>query len=107
MKSPLTTAALILQELSRRNGYGTDLIARISERTGIELHQGAVYPALLMLRSEGWIQLIATEGTSRGGKKRIIYGITKSGMRVAEWQLRVIKAAISSSSVPNHGQPAQ
>jgi len=87
-----TLAILILQTLHAMgplHGYG--LARRIEQVAGgtSRISQGAIYPALIRLEQEGWID---TEwGISETNRKVKIYELTKAGRKrlrteVASWE---------------------
>jgi transcriptional regulator len=75
-----TLALMILQTLRTlgpQHGYG--IARRIEQVSGdaITLNQGTLYPALVRLEQEGWIQ--ARWGVSDNNRKAKFYALTKRG----------------------------
>jgi len=78
-----------LDTMGKMHGYG--LARRIEQVSGdaLQLSQGSVYPALIRLQQEGWIQ---TEwGISETNRKVRFYALTKAGRKqlrveVANWE---------------------
>jgi transcriptional regulator len=72
-----------LETMGRRHGYA--LARRIEQVSGntLLLSQGSVYPALIRLQQEGWID--ADRGISETNRKVKFYSLTKAGRK----QLRV------------------
>lgn len=78
---PGTLDLLILKAVSlgRLHGYG--VLLRIEQVTGgaLQVHQGALYPALYRLEHQG---LIASEwGTSENNRRAKYYRLTAAGRR--------------------------
>ena len=72
--------------LDRGDRYGYDISEALARR--IELADGAVYPLLRKLRSDGYVTTYLSEES--GGPPRKYYSITKSGRELyrrerAEW----------------------
>jgi PadR family transcriptional regulator PadR len=84
MDAPFTAKAALLQVLIGGDGFGLDLIERVKTRSGVELGQGSVYPALRALEKDGLVKSYEGETTpERGGRPRIYYKITAQGRRAA------------------------
>ena len=66
-----------LQALGPLHGYG--IARRLEQLTGeaISLNQGTIYPALVRLQQQGWIQ--ADWGTSENGRRAKYYAVTPLG----------------------------
>jgi transcriptional regulator len=68
-----------LEALGPQHGYG---IARRIEQISkdvLQLNQGTLYPALLRMEQEGWIE--SEWGASEKNRKAKFYSITKSGRK--------------------------
>ncbi len=87
-----TLDLLVLKSLDTMGPLHGYAIARRIERVAggsLRLSQGAVYPALIRLEQEGWID---TEwGTSETNRKVKFYSLTRSGrkqlaVKVADWE---------------------
>jgi PadR family transcriptional regulator, regulatory protein PadR len=66
-----------LQTLGPLHGYGiAQRIGQISENV-LELNQGTLYPALLRLEQNGWIN--SEWGTSDNNRRARYYSLTKAG----------------------------
>jgi PadR family transcriptional regulator len=97
---PGTLDLLILKAVSlgRLHGYG--VLLRIEQISGgaLQIHQGALYPALYRLEHQG---LLASEwGTSENNRKAKYYRLTAAGRRrlgeeVAGWER--LASAIASA----------
>lgn len=86
MNTPISTQAALLQALIRAPGYGLDLIDRVKTLTKgeLELHQGAVYPALRAMEADGLLASYEADPTpERGGRPRRYYKLTAEGARAA------------------------
>ena len=78
-----------LETMGTMHGYG--LARRIEQVSGraLQLSQGSVYPALIRLQQEGWIQ--TDWGISETNRKVRFYSLTKAGRKqlrveVANWE---------------------
>lgn len=78
-----------LETMSPMHGYA--LARRIEQVAGDSLHlsQGSVYPALIRLEQEGWIE--TDWGISETNRKVKFYSLTRSGRKqvaveVANWE---------------------
>jgi PadR family transcriptional regulator, regulatory protein PadR len=78
-----------LETMGRLHGYA--IARRIEQVAGdsLQLSQGSVYPALIRLQQEGWIQ--AEWGISETNRKVRFYSLTKIGRKqvlveVANWE---------------------
>lgn len=93
MDVPVTAKTALLQALVSGDGYGLELIHRVSERTEgrIKLHQGSVYPALRSLEREGLLESYEGETTAeREGRPRRYYRITAEGLRAAREERKAV-----------------
>ncbi len=87
-----TLALMVLRTLETigpQHGYG--LARRIEQTSGelLQLNYGTLYPALLKLEQEGFIQ--SRWGVSDNNRRAKFYELTKSGQRqvkkaAAEWE---------------------
>lgn len=68
-----------LQTMGRLHGYG--LARRIEQmaRGVLSLNQGTIYPALLRLEQQGWIN--SSWGTSDNNRRAKFYEITRAGQK--------------------------
>ena len=68
-----------LQTMGPQHGYG--LARRIEQISGdqLELNYGTIYPALLKLEQEGYIE--SRWGSSENNRRAKFYGLTKAGER--------------------------
>lgn len=71
--------------------HGYNIARRIEQAAGgaMRLSQGAIYPALIRLEQQGWIQ--AEWGISETNRKVKIYELTRTGRRqlreqIASWE---------------------
>lgn len=81
--TPISTRAALIQALANESGYGLEIIERVVKATGMRLHQGSVYPALVSLEEDGYIRRSrAREASGRA----CCYEITRKGSRLAEEQ---------------------
>jgi transcriptional regulator len=78
-----------LETMGKLHGYA--IARRIEQVAGdsLQLSQGSVYPALIRLQQEGWIQ--AEWGISETNRKVRFYSLTKTGRKqvlveVANWE---------------------
>lgn len=71
-----TTKYFILNELSRREMHGYEMIARIEKITGKRPSAGQIYPALRQMQSLGYL---AVKTRTTGRKKVKYYKLTVSG----------------------------
>lgn len=82
----VTAKTALLQALVQGEGYGLELIKRVTARTmgAIALHQGSIYPALRELEREGLVTSRESEPLpERGGRPRIYYKLTGLGAKQA------------------------
>lgn len=77
-----SSKTLILQLLSERSRHGYDLTSQIKKLSNgaIEVSEGAIYPALHSLESDGFIKSEWKNGD--GKRKRKVYKITPSGKKL-------------------------
>jgi transcriptional regulator len=68
-----------LETMGEMNGYR--IARRIEQVSGdtLKLSQGAIYPALIRLKQEGWIR--ANWGLSETNRKVKFYSLTKAGTK--------------------------
>ena len=80
-----------LQTMGAMNGYR--IARRIEQVSGdtLKLSQGAIYPALIRLEQEGWIQ--ADWGMSETNRKVKFYSLTKAGAKQLQAEVRKWEAA--------------
>ena len=90
-----------LDVMGAMHGYGiAQRIRQISEDV-LQLNQGTLYPALLRLEQQGWIQ--SKWGVSENNRRARYYSVTRSGRRQlaeerASWDR--VSGAISAFSKP-------
>lgn len=87
----------LLLALARGEGFGLQLICRVSDLTSgvIELKQGSVYPALLALEKEGLVtswDMHPEPGF--GGRPRVVYRLTKAGRDRAKRERETLQKLI-------------
>jgi PadR family transcriptional regulator PadR len=100
------TKATLLQVLIEGEGYGLQLIARVSERTNgtMRLLEGRVYPALRELEAEGLVTSYeAGPLPERGGRPRRYYKLTAEGKRAAKTQAKAIRRLLTPATSPFGG----
>ena len=75
-----------LETMGEMNGYR--IARRIEQVSGdaLKLSQGAIYPALIRLEQEGWIQ--AEWGMSETNRKVKFYSLTKAGTKQLEAEVQ-------------------
>ena len=68
-----------LEQMGSLHGYG--IARRIEQMSGgrLQLNQGTIYPALLLLEQRGWIK--ATWGVSENNRRARFYTITRAGRK--------------------------
>ncbi len=78
-----------LQAMGRMHGYA--LARRIEQVSGdtLQLSQGSIYPALIRLQQDGWIE--TDWGVSETNRKVKFYSLTEAGRRqvaveIANWE---------------------
>jgi PadR family transcriptional regulator, regulatory protein PadR len=78
-----------LETMGRMHGYA--LARRIEQMSGesLQLSQGSIYPALIRLQQEGWID--TTWGVSETNRKVKFYSLTEPGRKqvaveIANWE---------------------
>jgi transcriptional regulator len=78
-----------LETMGRLHGYA--LARRIEQVSGqsLQLSQGSIYPALIRLQQEGWVN--TTWGVSETNRKVKFYSLTQSGrnqvaVEIANWE---------------------
>jgi transcriptional regulator len=76
---PGTLDLLVLKAVSlgAEHGYGVLLRIQRASRGALAVEQGALYPALFRLESQGMLQ--AEWGTSENNRKAKFYTLTRSG----------------------------
>lgn len=87
-----TLDLLILRTLETMGSmHGYALARRIEQMSGesLQLSQGSIYPALIRLQQEGWID--STWGVSETNRKVKFYSLTESGRKqvpveIANWE---------------------
>ncbi|MEM9208633.1 MAG: PadR family transcriptional regulator [Pseudomonadota bacterium] len=96
---------LLLQQLSRREMYGYELVRSIREATGqaISLGEGVIYPVLHGLEKSGALRAKRKE---IGGRTRVYYAVTAKGRKrlaglQGEWA-RVSAGIAAAMGVPGH-----
>jgi PadR family transcriptional regulator PadR len=74
---------LLLTVLERGPAHGYEIIASLRERSegAFDLPEGTVYPALHRLESAGYL---ASDWTTRGGRRRRTYELTADGTAALE-----------------------
>jgi len=67
------------------NAYGTTIIREVKERTGKELTFGSLWVSLDSLYKKGLVnKRLADDTPSRGGRKKIYYTLTISGIKALQ-----------------------
>ncbi|MBA3374964.1 MAG: helix-turn-helix transcriptional regulator [Actinobacteria bacterium] len=91
---------LLLSALEDEPAHGYELVQTLRERSegAFDLAEGTVYPSLYRLERRG---LIASRWETVAGRRRRVYGLTKSGRRGleegrSEWNLfvRAVEAVV-------------
>lgn len=76
------------------NAYGTIIIRKVKERTGKELTFGSLWISLDSLFKKGLInKRLADDPPSRGGRKKIYYTLTLSGVKALQ-EVREIQTSL-------------
>lgn len=61
--------------------YGISIREQVAKDTGIEWLSGAIYAPLSRLRKNGYVTTVEAQGSAElGGRPRIYYRLSKSGM---------------------------
>jgi len=102
---PGTLDLLVLKSISLGKLHGYGVLLRIEQITGgaLQIHQGALYPALYRLEHQG---LIASEwGVSDNNRKAKYYRLTAAGRRslgkeTAGWKRSADAIAMALAAVP-------
>ena len=68
-----------LETMGAMHGYGIAQRIQQVSRDVLQLNQGTLYPALLRLEQQGWIQ--AEWGTSENNRRARFYSITRAGKK--------------------------
>lgn len=86
---------VLLGIIDQQPGHGYAVITALRERTdgGLDLTEGAVYPALHRLEDLG---LLTSDWESAGGRRRRIYRTTAAGQRALRAELRDWRALVSA-----------
>jgi PadR family transcriptional regulator, regulatory protein PadR len=95
MPSALTPQAALLRVLITGEGFGLDLMRRVSEWTNgkILLDDQSFYPAMRTLENNGLVESYMSEPVGqRGGQPRRYYKLTADGQRAA---LEVLTASLT------------
>jgi PadR family transcriptional regulator PadR len=76
-----TLDVLVLKTLSwgPRHGYAVARWLEDTTRSGLQIEEGSLYPALYRMEQRGWIE--AEWGTSELGRKAKFYKLTAPGRR--------------------------
>lgn len=100
---------LVLQLLDRRPMHGYDLVHALREASGMKLDfgEGCIYPVLHRLEEQ---KLLAAKRELVGGRKRIIYRVTKQGQKrlaesVVTWK-NIVAAVSTVLQGSEYGKPA-
>lgn len=113
MKNPLLKGSLntLILKLLADNGqmYGYEIIRRIRESSlgEMEITEGALYPALHKLETEG---LLNTERRQVSGRTRKYYSLSAKGRRASQDSLQQLRQFITSlenvlnPQKPQHGR---
>jgi PadR family transcriptional regulator PadR len=95
---------LILQLLDRKPMHGYDLVQTIREASGLRLDfgEGCIYPILHRLEDQA---LLTSERKTVGGRNRIVYRVTKQGLkRLAESRTAWNEIVAAVSTVMQEGR---
>ncbi len=95
---------LILQLLDRQPMHGYDLVQMIRQASGLRLDfgEGCIYPILHRLEEQ---KLLSSERKTVGGRNRIIYRVTKQGLkRLAETRTAWAEVVAAVSVVLQGGE---
>ena len=102
---PGTLDLLILKAVSLGKLHGYGVLLRIEQISGgaLEIHQGALYPALYRLEHQGLIE--SEWGTSENNRRAKFYRLTAAGRRqlgeeAAGWERLVAAMAAALSATP-------
>ncbi|WP_373692110.1 PadR family transcriptional regulator [Corallococcus sp. AS-1-6] len=93
----LSASAAILAELMHGDGYGLDLMERVTQRSKgqVTLTSGNTYPALRQLEADGLVTSREGDASSdRGGRPRVYYRLTAEGRRAATTQQQGLLALL-------------
>lgn len=96
----ISARAAIMQALVSGSGFGLELIGRVRAASGgvIVLCQGAAYPALRDLESEGLVR--SFKGEPRQGRPRVHYELTAKGRKAALETRAVVLGLFKSEAEP-------
>lgn len=87
----------LLLALARGEGFGLQLICRVSDLTRgvITLKQGSIYPALLALEKDGFVtSWEEPREPGFGGRPRLVYKLTAKGKKQVAKERKAIRALI-------------
>lgn len=86
---------VLLGIIDQQPGHGYAVITTLRERTdgGLDLTEGAVYPALHRLEDLG---MLTSDWETTGGRRRRIYRTTTAGRRALQAELRDWRALVSA-----------
>lgn len=100
MREIMILALLKVGDESRM--YGMGLIAQMREITGEAISKGAMYEALYRLERKGWVFTTKEERSSpmRGGRAKILYGVTKEGLEQYRRQRESLRRVLSLDKTP-------
>lgn len=81
---------VILASLREREHYGFELVQTLTKKAAIDVPEGTIYPLLLRLAKDGFIQSELREG--EGGAPRKYYTLSPQGRKIldamiARWRL--------------------
>lgn len=93
----------ILQVIQRKETYGYEISVELQQFGFIDISEGTIYPLLLRLEKNGWIQAIYRESTI--GPKRKYFSITNLGTQelqsfLQHWE--ELKHAVDTLTGGNH-----
>lgn len=110
MDSPINSRTALLQILLSGPGYGTELGARVKERSlgTMVLLQGSLYPMLRAFEAEGFVKSKKMDRAEdqRGGRQLIVYELTKAGREQALRDRAILGTMIETQPVPKKKQSA-
>lgn len=105
---PGTLDVLILKAVSLGELHGYGVLLRIEEITGgaLQIHQGALYPALYRLEHQGVLR--SEWGTSENNRRAKYYRLTAAGRKrlgteTASWNRLVAAMSLALRARPQEG----
>jgi DNA-binding PadR family transcriptional regulator len=100
MRTPVTTAAALLQALRSGAGYGLELIRRVRSVSNgqVRLSEARTYSTLKALKRLGLVTAShVTPGGRRGARSRTYYDLTLRGVQSSTTDLAALRSLVADA----------